>query len=57
VVSRRPAWREIRLLVSRELDEPVSGSCERTAYGDSLGDEECAAESAILDRLQVTGST
>src|ERR1700734_1171587 len=26
VVSGRPAWREIRLLVSRELDEPVSGA-------------------------------
>jgi hypothetical protein len=25
---------------------------ERQAYGDSLGDEECAAGSAILDRLQ-----
>ena len=30
---------------------------ERQAYGDSLGDEECAAVSAILDRLQATGST
>jgi Ser/Thr protein kinase RdoA (MazF antagonist) len=29
---------------------------EREAYGNSLGDEECAAESAILDRLQATGS-
>jgi hypothetical protein len=29
---------------------------ERQAYGDSLGDEECAAESAILDRLQAGGS-
>jgi Phosphotransferase enzyme family len=29
---------------------------ERQAYGNSLGDEECAAESAILDRLQATGS-
>jgi aminoglycoside phosphotransferase (APT) family kinase protein len=28
---------------------------ERQAYGNSLGDEECAAESAILDRLQATG--
>jgi len=28
---------------------------ERQAYGDSLGDEECAAISAILDRLQATG--
>jgi hypothetical protein len=31
-------------------------SHEREAYGDSLGDEECAAESAILDRLQATSS-
>ena len=29
---------------------------ERQAYGNSLGDEECAAISAILDRLQATGS-
>jgi aminoglycoside phosphotransferase (APT) family kinase protein len=29
---------------------------ERQAYGNSLGDEECAADSAILDRLQATGS-
>jgi aminoglycoside phosphotransferase len=28
---------------------------ERQAYGDYLGDEECAAVSAILDRLQATG--
>jgi aminoglycoside phosphotransferase (APT) family kinase protein len=28
----------------------------RQAYGNSAGDEECAAESAILDRLQATGS-
>lgn len=28
---------------------------ERQAYGNSLGDEECAAESAILDRLQAAG--
>ncbi len=28
---------------------------ERQAYGNSLGDAECAAESAILDRLQTTG--
>ena len=28
---------------------------EREAYSDSLGDEECAAVSAILDRLQATG--
>jgi aminoglycoside phosphotransferase (APT) family kinase protein len=28
---------------------------ERQAYGDSLGDQECTAESAILDRLQATG--
>ena len=26
---------------------------ERQAYGNSLGDKECAGESAILDRLQV----
>lgn len=29
---------------------------ERQAYGDSLGEKECAAETAILDRLQATGS-
>ena len=29
---------------------------ERQAYGNSLGDAKCAAESAILDRLQATGS-
>jgi Phosphotransferase enzyme family len=29
---------------------------ERQAYGNSLGDRECAAGSAILDRLQATGS-
>jgi aminoglycoside phosphotransferase (APT) family kinase protein len=29
---------------------------ERQAYGSSLGDDECAAESAILDRLQAAGS-
>ena len=29
---------------------------ERQAYGNSLGDEECAAGSTILDRLQATGS-
>jgi Ser/Thr protein kinase RdoA (MazF antagonist) len=29
---------------------------ERQAYGNSLGDEECAAVSAILDRLQATAS-
>jgi aminoglycoside phosphotransferase (APT) family kinase protein len=28
---------------------------ERQAYGNSLGDEECAAESAILDRLVAAG--
>jgi phosphotransferase family enzyme len=30
---------------------------ERRAYGHSLGDEECAATLAILDRLQAPGST
>jgi hypothetical protein len=29
---------------------------ERQAYGDSLTDEECAAISAILDRLEAAGS-
>jgi PIN domain nuclease of toxin-antitoxin system len=29
---------------------------ERQAYGNSLGDEACAATSAILDRLQATGT-
>jgi hypothetical protein len=27
---------------------------ERQAYGDSLGDAECAAVSAVLDRLEAT---
>jgi hypothetical protein len=31
-------------------------SHERQAYGNSLGDEECAEIFAILDRLQATGS-
>ncbi len=30
-------------------------SHERQAYGNSLADDECAAESAILDRLQASG--
>jgi hypothetical protein len=30
---------------------------ERQAYGPSLGDEECEATLAILDRLQVPGRT
>jgi len=30
---------------------------ERQAYGNPLGDEECAATLAILDRLQAPGST
>jgi hypothetical protein len=57
-----PTWREVRLLVARELGETVSGARPLTpprtiqTTWASLGDEECAAESAILDRLQATGS-
>jgi hypothetical protein len=45
------------LLSYRTIGGLAAFSRERTAYGDSLGDEECTAESAILDRLQATGST
>jgi aminoglycoside phosphotransferase (APT) family kinase protein len=47
----------LRCLVSyRIIGGLAVFSHERQAYGNSLGDEECAAESAILDRLQATGS-
>jgi hypothetical protein len=34
---------------------PFTPTHERQAYGNSLGDAECAAISAILDRLQAAG--
>jgi len=47
----------LRCLVSyRAIASLAHFTRERKAYGDSLGDEECAAISAILDRLQVTGA-
>jgi hypothetical protein len=47
----------LRCLVSyRIIGGLAVFSHEREAYGDSLGDEECAAESAILDRLQAISS-
>jgi hypothetical protein len=46
----------LRCLVSyRSIASLAHYTHERQAYGDSLGDEECAAVSAILDRLQATG--
>jgi len=46
----------LRCLVSyRAIAGLAFFSHERQAYGDSLGDEACAAFSAILDRLQLTG--
>jgi aminoglycoside phosphotransferase (APT) family kinase protein len=48
----------LRCLVSyRAIAGLAHFTCERRAYGDSLGDAECAAISAILDRLEATGST
>ena len=47
----------LRCLVSyRVIGRLAVFTHERQAYGDSLGDAECAAESAILDRLQAAGS-
>jgi aminoglycoside phosphotransferase (APT) family kinase protein len=48
-------------LVALAFDYRIIGglaafSHERQAYGDSLGDEECAAASAVLDRLQAISS-
>jgi len=46
----------VRCLVSyRVIGGLAVYTHERQAYGDSLGDEECTAVSAILDRLQATG--
>jgi PIN domain nuclease of toxin-antitoxin system len=46
----------LRCLVSyRAISGLAHYARERQAYGSSLGDAECAAISAILDRLQVTG--
>jgi Ser/Thr protein kinase RdoA (MazF antagonist) len=44
------------LLSYRAIALLAHASRHRQAYGDSLADEECAAISVILDRLQVTGS-
>ena len=47
----------LRCLVSYRAIAGLSVfSHERQAYGNSLGDEECAEIFAILDRLQATGS-
>ena len=47
----------LRCLVSyRAIAGLAHFTRERQAYGNSLGDEECAAISAILDRLQASGS-
>jgi aminoglycoside phosphotransferase (APT) family kinase protein len=46
---------ELHCLVSyRIIGGLAAYTHERQAYGHSLGDEECAAASAILDRLQAT---
>jgi hypothetical protein len=44
------------LLSYRIIGGLAAFSHERQAYGDSLGDEECAAASAVLDRLQAISS-
>jgi aminoglycoside phosphotransferase (APT) family kinase protein len=44
------------LLSYRVIGGLAAFSHEREAYGNSLGDQECAAESAILDRLQAAGT-
>jgi hypothetical protein len=47
----------LRCLVSyRAISGLAHYARERQAYGSSLGDAECAAISAILNRLQVTGT-
>jgi len=47
----------LRCLVSyRAIASLAHSARERQAYGDSLGDAECTAISAILDRLQAAGS-
>jgi len=47
----------LRCLVSyRAIASLAHYAREREAYGDSLGDAECTAISAILDRLQAAGS-
>jgi hypothetical protein len=47
----------LRCLVSyRAIASLAHSARERQAYGDSLGDAECTAISAILDRLQATAS-
>jgi aminoglycoside phosphotransferase (APT) family kinase protein len=45
------------LLSYRFIGGLAAFSHEREAYGNSLGDQECAAESAILDRLQAASAT
>jgi aminoglycoside phosphotransferase (APT) family kinase protein len=48
----------LRCLVSyRAIGGLAVFTRERQAYGNSLGDEECAAETAILDRLQAADSS
>jgi hypothetical protein len=48
----------LRCLVSyRAIASLAHSARERQAYGDSLGDAECTAISAILDRLQATAGT
>jgi hypothetical protein len=44
------------LLSYRAIAGLAAFAHERQAYGNSLGDQECVAVSAILDRLQTTGS-
>jgi aminoglycoside phosphotransferase (APT) family kinase protein len=47
----------LRCLVSyRVIGGLAAFTHERQAYGNSLGHDECAAESAILDRLRAAGS-
>jgi hypothetical protein len=42
----------LRLVSYRAIAGLAAFTHERQAYGNHLGDEECAAVSAILDRLQ-----
>jgi len=45
----------LRCLISyRAIGRLAAFTHERQAYGDSLGDAECAAVSAVLDRLEAT---
>ena len=51
----QPVWGLRCLLSYRIIGGLAVFTHERQAYGNSLGDEECAAESAILDRLLSAG--